>query len=297
MGNYKQFFCDLNQSDTDRFSLWTKYRNQITSKIIEEVKQKTSSPLLLIIGSGSSDDIDLSRIVPYVQNITLADIDIASIEQSIIKYNLSIEDTIKKEIDFTSLSNYKDMDLLMSTLLKAKSHIEIRSIFNKLLNHVKSFPFDKLFSSKYDVIIISPIYTQLVLPVFMDVLTKLQQLNYPKDLFDQTQSSILETSAFIIEYFNISVKHLLNPEGRLIVLSDIFEATQDSIFYNKVQKIISDETQMDLFHQQYLDRYGAGAGDYGLEDLKSHFSQINHFWFDWPFEETKHFITLLAIYR
>ncbi|HOO44042.1 MAG TPA: hypothetical protein PKU69_03130 [Bacillota bacterium] len=72
---------------------------------------------------------------------------------------------------------------------------------------------------------------------------------------------------------------MIKDNGNLIVVSDIFEFQTSSSLYAQLKTV----DDLDDYHKKYIDTYGLGLGDYGLEDMNSKAKRISSKWLEWPF--------------
>ena len=100
------------------YDKWTEYRDNLTDFVIQKihkVKEQTNQETLslLILGAGSCNDIDLSRIAANGVQITLLDIEKSGMEEACGKYNVNascVEESI------TGITG-QDLDILAGELL------------------------------------------------------------------------------------------------------------------------------------------------------------------------------------
>ncbi|BCR35718.1 hypothetical protein [Mariniplasma anaerobium] len=280
MSTIKAFNQILNASDIKRFDNWSSYRKRLTTFLYECIKNKHKN--LIILGAGNLDDIDLDVFAHLFDTITLSDIDIKALEKAKHKYKSAAHKIQLKEMEYTGLRHSDYWNDFINKMLSFTNQSEIKAYFSILKKEIKQHKF--VFDTKYDVVIVTPIYTQLLLQQILKDITILSSLNYPKNLLNYIESQALDIMPTVIQTFNFNISSILSDTGRLCVVSDIFEAKINSEFYQKIKIIIDDETQMSKFHSNYVKTYGIGIGDYGLEHfLKSRTIKKSQ-WFEWPFD-------------
>ncbi len=298
MNHIKQFNRTLNMSDSNRNQKWQEYRNLVSGYISDYIiKHDISANKLLIIGVGNSDDLDLSVLSKLFRHTTISDIDIESMRSAVARYNLDRHNLILKEIDYTGLESDSYWNDFINQILQCQYANEIKTFLDHLINQIRLNSFIADFKTKYDSIIVSPIYTQLLFRQMKEYVSFLRNQKYPEHLTRFLDNQILGMIPDIIDSFNINVISLLNEGGYLFVLSDIFEAKPDSLFYTKAKIAVESKIGMDEIYEDYLSDFGVGIGDYGLLSLEKKLSTLQHEWFLWPFNQEKHYFVKLEIYK
>ncbi len=284
---------ELNKDDLSRFHLWENYRNEITDYLIRNMPLNKS---ILILGSGNSDDIDLSRIKSVASRLTLADIDTEALNSSLDKYLLKKDEANIITVDFTGLTNTALLEELHTSLVLAKSKSDIDVIFDQYENYLSNYRFQIESNQRYGIIIISPLYTQLILPVFLEIYYSLKNVNYPSNTLLYIFDKMMEVTALVIDNFNQSLINILDENGHVYQLSDIFETTFKDTFYHTLGKDIRNTIKMDSHLEEYTRKFGPGAGDYGCENLKEYLKEVSHQWFIWPFTESRRMFVKATIF-
>ncbi|MBN2793797.1 MAG: hypothetical protein JXR88_00220 [Clostridia bacterium] len=252
-----RFFKELNLSIPFQatYIAWTDYRNQITDLITNalEANQK-----ILIIGAGNGLDLDYQRLKKY--QVTLVDVDESSINKGMAFQNVLFDYIIE---DVTGLPSefYKALE---------KNPNLYPQIFN---TYTLAYEFNH--EDEYDAIIILPIYTQLLIPLFYQL---------------EKHAEIHELMTFVgqrIQLFHRKLKALLKDNGTIIVFSDILEYD----FTDKTALLLIDQQQDQNFLKehvyQYIRGYGHGLGSYGLYDLREEMNSMNEHYLLWPFDTNR----------
>jgi hypothetical protein len=292
MSTIKQFNQILNQSDKNRFKFWETYRNQITSFLLNALDNKKRKNLI-ILGSGNLDDINLDQLSHLFDQIILSDIDINALKQVENKYKLNSKKLILKEMEYTGLIDSNLWNNFVKNMISYTSKNEINVYFSLIKKEIKHHKFT--FDTTFDMVIVTPIYTQLLFQQILKDIEILASLNYPEFLLSYIEEQALEIMPTVIQSFNKNICLLLNDKSSLCVISDIFEANIDSQFYAQIKSVINDDVKMEDFYLNYVSTYGIGVGDFGLNHLIKSKDIKKSQWFEWPFNKHKS-IFVKAVY-
>lgn len=290
MNNIEFFQNRLNNSDKNRYINWSKYREILTNYIIHLIKDDKTIKSL-IIGSGNSDDINLTQIEKHTENLVISDIDLQALEKSFRKYKLNNKKSEIKKSDYTGLDDSKYWSNFVKNVITLSTEEEISKYLDNLRWEIKGYKF--LNNEAYDLIIVSPIYTQLFLSQSFIYLDILDNLNFPLNLINFIKEEIMKISSLVIQVFNQNIINLMNNNSKLIVISDIFEANYDSDFYKKIDSL----NNLDIILKKYQNNYGIGLGDFGLLNLNEILSIKSTKWFEWPFNKQKCFFVKVNEYK
>ncbi|MGD9909697.1 MAG: hypothetical protein AB7U79_03730 [Candidatus Izemoplasmatales bacterium] len=292
MNYLRDFYEQLNQSENDRFARWKEYRLALTSMILPYL---TSSDSCFVGAVGNADDIDLEQLNKATSNLTLADIDEDAINRGVQKYHLDGE--VKTlQTDFTNLSQTDLLEELYTTLILAKSKTDIDIYMEKFEEVFTSIEKSKS-TLEYDVIILLPIYTQMLIPIFHQSYQALKEKGIDIHLLNYAFEEMMVVASKSIDYLNKSLINQLKDNGTMISISDIFEADITSPFYLKLSKDIHHPSKMDAHLKEYQNKFGYGAGDFGVENLEEYLNPVTHQWLIWPFSEQAHFFVKLTIFK
>lgn len=285
MNLVEQFNHDVNRSDLNRYEKWVDYRNKINLFLEPYFTKNKKQGSLLILGAGNCDDLDLSFYKSHFSTITLADIDIKSTKQGILRQNMTVEDFDIVQADFTGHEELSYFDHFIDDISMLSSISEIQAYLKEKMKFLKKHQFMKTYDGHFDVIIISPIYTQLVYNQIQNAVLVLKEMEVEQSILDFILAQTLQDMIQIIDLFNKNCLNLIKPSGSIFVLSDIFQSKLDDPFYQEVKNSMNSINQMDMLYQKYVDRYGYGLGDYGLYSMRQHFQNEMHAWLLWPFSE------------
>lgn len=241
----------------ERYKMWEQYRNDI-SQFITKVSLIGKS--VLIVGAGNLNDIEL-KIFESCQ-VTLLDIDVESVERGILRQGFSLDEFTLIEGDLTGLNHtvfFEKLDETTTESLEAFKEVEIDI-------HLET----------YDIIVVLPIYTQLLLPQLVKLNLTYEGLNIYLPLIQNR-----------IEKVNALLRHHIKDKGFMIVLSDVLEYNARSeegqyLNANRYQNIILEE-----FYNSYLENFGHGLGSYGIYEMNKFYRTVFKDFFVWPFDSKR----------
>ncbi len=134
----------------DAFSDWKAYRSRLTEYIISHSEGCRS---IAILGVGSSNDIDLSRIYGGFEDITLFDIDKAAMKEALRKYGLDGKPGVScVEADFFGLDKKDYVNFIKAS----KPGEELEKMYEKVHKHCFN-----LGERRYDVCVAVGLHSQL----------------------------------------------------------------------------------------------------------------------------------------
>lgn len=285
MSTIKEFNRILNASTKDRFEKWQTYRDELTEYIINNLVKDNID--IHIFGAGNCDDINLEKIDHKTNKIVLSDIDLNAMNSVFGKYQIDPGKVTIKETDYTGFNLIEDWNDYVNCILKLESKSEIKEFMDNLFQKKADYQFLKDSHELFDAIVLTPIYTQLLLPQFMTNISILNDVNYDDETLTYLTEIFLELIPETIELFNKNIFRFLKKNGIAIILSDIFEANLNTHFYKQMKNHMRSLTGIDSFHQNYQRKYGIGLGDYGLMNAETFGFVKSHQWFEWPFSNDR----------
>jgi hypothetical protein len=291
----EKFNNRLNNADSNRYELWKDYRSKVD---VEIQKQLTSSIQgdLLILGAGNCDDLNLNTYIPFFQAIVICDVDILSVNLGIQKQKISRSKIKLIQSEFSGFEKSSFFDQFIQIIQKCTTESQIKKSIDELLAPMKKYLFLEEYLSHFSMIIISPIYTQLVFQQILQIISVLRIQKYPKEHADFIEKYMLDQMPIIIDKFNRNIFKLLSRDGKVIVLSDIFESNVDTDFFQDINLNIENTAKMDTIYSNYVTKYGFGLGDYGLVSLNRYLEIKDYKWFIWPFTEKKQMIVKFVVF-
>ncbi len=240
---------------------------------------------VIIIGAGHITDFPMEKILNQVTSISLYDIDKEAMSLGLKAQNISSNKVTFITKDITCLDDvgfYKQVILL----LQAKDLEGIKRFF-RIVSHMN---IDVSIDSKYDLLIISPFYTQLLLPQYLAYLNEFIE----DTLHNEYIEPLLSLLSLFIDKINNQLLFCLNESGKIIVISDYLEFMLDDSKYIAL-KNKNNQSSIDKYYEDYLMKYGQGLGPYGLEDLVEKTRLIHQSWHWWPFNGEKELLVKIGI--
>lgn len=292
----KMFNAEVNKNKDDRFHNWREYRAKLSLFFKEHLITSDKKKSLLIVGAGNCDDIDLCYLSTIFEEITLVDADITAMENGVKKYDVATAKIELVEQEFTGFAKTKFFENLIDTMVAIKTKQKLKHFLDKELLKTSKHKFLSSYDNYFSTIIVTPIYTQLFYQQVLNDLIVLEKSGYNKELISFAKEYLLEMMPLIITGFNRNLKRVINNNGLLVVLSDIFESKIEDAFYKKVISVISDKFKVEEIYKDYVQKFGYGLGDYGLYSLKTNLVLKDFDWFIWPISKTTHLIVKGVLY-
>ena len=285
MFTIKEYNNQLNKSynANENYIKWNEYRKKLCEMYINYLDNISNC---LIVGAGFLNDICISEILNKVKHISLLDIDIEAIEKGLKNHNISNEKTSTIDKDITSLDSDNFFEKIIY-MLQSDDINGIKRYFNELASKTISLKLEK----KFDCIIISSIYTQVLLPQYTFLLSHLIK----KEQFNMYLEPFMYFISKIIRKINISLLENVNKEGIVVCFSDIFEFTTEDNDYKKIRENINDFSYMENYYNNYTKKYGHGLGSYGIDDTISYINLKSSSWHIWPFDKKRILVVKLII--
>lgn len=210
---------------------------------------------MLIIAAGNCDDLDISKIHRKTTKLYLSDIDIQALKK--LYLHTLIDKNIKLlQTEYTGLDKNNIWNNFVKTIITLNNVDDINKYLDKLKDQIISHQFLSNYINYFDLIIVSPIYTQLLFQQLLNYLTMLANLNYPLELIDHIKSYFLDFMPIIIHKFNQNILKLLKNNGMLIVISDIFEFNKNTELYKEVYPLLNSKITMDKYYEDYHKNMG-----------------------------------------
>lgn len=277
MKSIEAFYRSVNKSIIPADNQW--YIDQTNMLMDSVLRTKSRVNHLLILGTGNMNDMSLDFFLQKFETVTLTDIDVKSIEEqeNINRRNPKI---IIKQMDYLGLKQSGFFDGLKEQLISATTNIKVKEILKDKVKSMLSYHFSSLFSQKYDVVYLSPIYTQLLYRQVETFILALVEEGYEKHLAEVALEILLQEMIYIIDHFNDEVGTLVRKNGLVFIASDIFLLSDDQ-FSRQIKDNINHDDLVEEVYRNYHETYGFGLGDYGLYSATKLLNILKSKWFIW----------------
>jgi len=236
----------------EKYNSYKSYRKQVTDRIKSILSTDSN---LLIVGAGNLSDLDLSALSKY--EVTLLDIDEEAMKEGIKRQGLNLKDFTLIKGDLTGLETtdfFGNLDEMREDYLTSPIKISL---------------------SQYDVIVVLPIYTQLLLPQLLSILGYERVQMY----LPLIQNRIDVLNAFLREH--------LKSDGKIIAFSDVLEYDHSQEEYQFLKVYENNTLLLEDFYTQYLNTYGHGLGSYGLFEISQKLNVFKEDYLIWPFSKER----------
>jgi len=180
-------------------------------------------------------------------------------------------------------------------VLTCKSQSSLEKLINGRLIGLDKYKFLRKYDEMASLVLVTPIYTQLVYQQILILCSRIRSNGYPEHLINFIESYMQEKLVEIIKRFNQNIVRV--TKEYLVVLSDIFQDRSDSEFMRNTKKIIDNKEAMDKLYKEYQSDYGFGMGDAGLFLLNDLINEVEREWLIWPFSSSIDMVVELAIYK
>ena len=270
MTNLEKFYHTINQSNalTFQYDYWKKYRNNRLESIKPFLSQNKN---VIILGAGNCNDLALEEILESTKSVTLVDIDIDSVKKGIKKQNLLEKDFNLINLDLTGLSSVNFYSQFSKMLEENNSNEKIYQSLKTMVTEVNQ---KQLLNKKYDLVISTPVYSQLVYSKLFEMIDTSAKLH--KGL----KNEIIQLMPIIIRNYNDFMISILKNNGYIILWSDLITLNEE----------VKDNKELQSIYEKYKKTYGLGIPDYGIENLCEHLIVKDSFWDVWPFNKKINFL-------
>ena len=289
MNHIEQFNHALNSSVETKDESMKKTVDLVIQYALRSLQQKEN---VLVIGAGKCQDFSLSIFLREFDNVVLTDIDVESLKKCVNQRSATV-----KRVEYTGFEEHQFFDDFKERIVNARDFDKIDQIIEHKMKPILEYEFLQEDFGKYDLVYVSPIYTQLVYNQVLREVSVLREHGFPEHLLKYIENKMLDEMIGIINRFNSNVMKLLHAKGRLLVLSDVFELNVGSDFHLRVANSIRNKSVMDEIYDRYQQKYGMGLGDYGLFNLNEQMITEHSRWLLWPFTTEREFAIKLNIYK
>ena len=300
MKKIESFNSGLNSSSLRNTISYTSFKDEVSKIVSSEINNLRKREKSVVIGSGNLNDIDVDLLVDSFSLVNLTDIDIGSVKKALDflrKDGKNYSNVEMTRIEYTGFEKNLFFTRFKEDIIKLKNNKDIEVYLKKHLNNLENYKFLKNDDDLYDLVYVSPIYTQLVYNELLYELSVLRGSGYPEHNIKFIEDYMIDEMIKIIERFNNNIIRVLNENGLLVVSSDIFQGDNRSDFIRNIISKIDDYQQMEKIYDNYVGDYGMGFGDFGLLDLDEKLEVISSKWVIWPFDDKSSFVVKIKVYK
>jgi len=296
MKHIEIFNSNLNQDTSKRYERWIDYRTKIDDFLSPILADSTlTKDQALIIGCGNLDDLNLQTISKLFNQVTLTDVDLESVKEGIKRQGILKENLELIRVELSGFEDAHFFDTFVQVIMESQNQDQIQAYIDEKMKIIYTFQFLK--DKSYDLILVSPIYTQLIYHQILNITQTLRELGHDSNTLEWIESYMLDLMPNIIEQINRNIMNILSPKGRLVAISDIFQSQNGTEFDQLIKKAIQSKKETDKVYQYYQEKYGYGLGDFGLYDLDDTMKVINYRWLIWPFDQDISMIVKIKAYK
>ena len=296
MKHIEIFNSNLNQDTQKRYERWADYRAKIDDFLSPILADSTlEKNQALIIGCGNLDDLNLQTITKLFNKTTLTDVDLESVKEGVKRQGISNENVEFIRVEVTGFEDSKFFDTFVQVIMETKDQDSIQAYIDDKMKIIETYHF--LPDKSYDLVLVSPIYTQLIYHQILNITQTLRELGHDPSMLEWLEAYMLNLMPGVIERLNKNIMNILSPKGRLVVLSDIFQSQNGTEFDQLIKKAIQSKKETDKVYQYYQEKYGYGLGDFGLYDLDDSMKVINYRWMIWPFDQDISMVVKIKAYK
>jgi len=296
MKHIEIFNSNLNQDTQKRYERWMEYRTKIDDFLFPILSDSTlEKNQALVIGCGNLDDLNLQTISKLFNKIILTDVDLESVKEGVKRQGISNGNLEFTRVELTGFEDSKFFDTFVQVIMESKDQDTIQAYIDGKMNSIEAYQF--LPGKSYDLILVTPIYTQLIYNQILNITQTLRELGHDSVMLEWLEAYMLDLMPGVIERLNENIKNILSPKGSLVVLSDIFQSQNGTEFDQLIKKAIQSKKETDKVYQYYQEKYGYGLGDFGLFDLDASMKVINYRWIIWPFDQDISMVVKIKAYK
>ncbi|PAT02311.1 hypothetical protein CI105_02920 [Candidatus Izimaplasma bacterium ZiA1] len=300
MKKIESFNSGLNSSSLKNTISYTSFKDEVSKIIEQEIMNLKNTIKSCVIGAGNLNDINVDLFAESFNFVNLTDIDLGSIKNALDflkKDGKNYSNVSITRIEYTGFEKNLFFARFKENIIKLKSNDEIEKYLRKSLSNLENYKFLKNDDNEFDLIYVSPIYTQLVYNELLYELSVLRGSGYPEHNIKFIEDFLIDEMINIIDRFNNNIVRVLNDNGVLVVSSDIFQGDNESDFMKNIINNIDKYEYVENVYEKYVEDYGVGLGDFGLLNLDEKLNVISSKWVVWPFDEKNSFAVKIKVYK
>ncbi|MBT3319363.1 MAG: hypothetical protein HN948_04255 [Clostridia bacterium] len=290
----RAFNNDVNNTGnlSDKYSDWSAYRNDVTQFVKSAAHGSQDAKSIIVLGSGECNDVDLKFLLDNFERVVLTDVDEQSIYDGIARQGIA--DAMRFEVfqtEYTGLENAGFFDTLSALCSDNTPVLEICEFIKNALTNVRSADMSKLAEGGFDVVLSCPIYTQILFTqaeVLMEILAHYS--TYSHDDMHMLLQSVSNNMPALIKKYNDLLLSVTNPNGKLVVLSDVIETHPDGELVQTISEILAAQPVDSHALEHLIHGHGLKFGTLGRHDLLHKTDVTDSLWCLWPFDENRHYL-------
>jgi hypothetical protein len=293
----EEFNLRLNSENQNRYYDWRNYRHEVTSVVEEVVSSMQHKKRVVIVGTGGLNDLDVDLLLSTFEEVVFSDIDLSNVKEGLIRQNITRKNYKLIRTDYTGFEKEAFFETFISLIRSGAAEDRVTQYIEKVFEQVDNYKFLKEYEKSVDLVIVLPIYTQLVFYQFNTIIHSLINEGYNEMFLRSLPERFLSLLPRLFNSFNLSIDQLLNEHGELIVCSDFFEDHPESTFIKNIQRSIQNQTEVDKFYENYHSEYGFGLGDYGYQYFLDKFVTVFTKWLIWPFNNNRSMVVKVGHFK
>ena len=294
------FNRDVNRSGDllVKYRAWRGYRAQVSAFIGEAFAQNPKINRALVTAAGNLNDINLRFLCKKLETLMLSDADTVAMEQGMARQGLSAED--RGEIDLVAAdytgANQTNFFGKLETMVQNKAPArKIADRVNKNLAALANAPAQTV-PKPYPLVVSCPVYTQLLytqIEVFLKLL-------FEAGLYAYEELNLILNAAYgampgITCRYNSMLLNACEPDGLLVLLSDMIEMDKGSEAYRNVRQAAKDGCMDAPNAETLIKKYGAELSIAGRDDFRSKTETLREKYLLWPFDERKVYLVYACL--
>jgi len=300
MNTIKSFNHRLNQSIISEQLAFSKFRSNVDKRLKTHIVKLNDAKRVCIIGAGNLSDFSLSLFCMNFDEILITDVDIESskeVVKKIQKKNKCQKNIIFKEVEYTGFNKAKFFTDFSREITRCISFDEIDRYIKTKIKMITEYTFLSDYENYFDLVYVSPIYTQLIYQQLLLECSKLREKGFQENFLKYIEHEMLDEMIDVIKRFNTNIMKLVSKDGTLVVLSDILQLDNQSDYKKSIEEKINDYPKMEEEYRRYSNKYGMGLGDFGLYNLDMQMQIKDSVWLLWPFNKDTSFAVKMKVYE
>lgn len=284
--NVADYLKIINQREVDRWQRWSTYRKTLTDLAINVLLQYPNADVLLI-GSGALDDVDLKALQPHCQTLSFLDLDITATQEGIKRQGFESQDFSLIKQDITGYDDLEFFHHWQQFMAQNPSFAETILYIDDKMNQVKQYDMGQLNKRSYDVVMVCPIYTQLIYHEWIELIEHHPSKSWTQNDIIKIKEYLLDLMIPLIDQVNHRIKTWVKKDGKIMAISDLIEWNpSDFQTFKQTHPALSEQDLME-FYLSYVNQFGMGLGDYGLWSLREGLNEQLTRFVLWPFSDER----------